>query len=369
MPRQKILLYSAIFLVNILSLNLYAKDIKRFKNIGLVENILFAKESLNNKPVKTPSLPSFWQKRRVKNQIIGILKKEKISKEVIQRAIKLMHYNDKIHYLRYKQPEFVLTLENYHERIDVKKKILNAKQYLKLHQNKLQYYLEGSNVDPEIVVALLAMETHFGKIVGKYNVIESLYTMAVETESSKARQSFFIKNILACVKLNMEGKFSLDTQGSWSGAVGNMQFMPTNLVAYGAVVDEKMDVYDDRVVYQSVKNYLEDLGWKKNAPFLTQVLVPEEFDVKKIGVFVKPKTVSEFKRLNLEPYGVGSNYFKNDDLQGDLIVPDFTVTDLNYSNFLNAFVVYENFHTIFDWNRSLLFGVSVGLIYEALKQK
>lgn len=369
MLKLKIFFRSALFLLLTYTFNLHAKEIRRFKNVGLVEKFL-EKQLLpvSNNNTKIPDYAGFWDKRRVKNQIISVLEKEKINKNTIKEVSKLMTYNPKIHDLRFKQPEFVMNLDNYHKRIDLSQKISDSKKYLQENRNKLKYYLQDSDINPEIVVALLAMETNFGKNVGRYNVIEALYTMSVETQKSKGRQKFFIDNILACAKLHQEEKFDLNTLSSWSGAVGNMQFMPSNLLAYGVAVDGKMDVYDDRVVYQSVKNYLTDLGWKKNGSFLTKVILPMDFDVKNIGIFEEPKTVAEFKKLGIKPYSAGARYFSQKNIKGDLIVPDFNVSDLAYPRFLNSFIVYENFHVIFDWNRSLLFGVSVGLIYESLKR-
>ena len=336
---------------------------KRHKNRGRVE--IFLKDTTTKQPQKSQEVNIGWfNLLSLNRELRSRLKDAGLSNETINALSKHFNYHEQTKKKHSNQPEFNLTLEDYLKKIKLKEKIAYGKKYIAQNQS---IFKNATEIDILITTALIGMETDYGRQTGSVNVVQALYSVYVQTQQSPVRQKFFFDNILACGKLFEAKVFDLNTKGSWSGAVGNMQFMPTNLAEYGMLFDGKMEVFNPTVAHINAMNYLTDVGWKKNAPFLTRVRLPKDFDVKQIGIFEEPKNITDFKKMGIVANGIGKEHFKDNELPGDLIVPDFIHADLTRPEELNAFIIYQNAHAIYDWNRSLIFVIAVGEIYENLK--
>lgn len=235
------------------------------------------------------------------------------------------------------QPESQLKIDSYTGkfvgRISLAKKFLeNNAEYLNEAQQKF-------GVEKEVIVALMLIESGLGENKGKLKILDALFTMSHPYVSS--RTGFFTNELVASFKLLSSNKhfFRPNTMGSWAGAMGYVQFIPSSVLAYAVDGngDGMIDIINNRVdAIHSAGNYLQKVGWKKNTPILEE-LSPE--DVVKIN----PCTQNE------KPY-------KN----GRLVLGQIAENE-------RYFVVYNNYDSIQKWNRSFLFAYTVNFIANELK--
>lgn len=232
---------------------------------------------------------------------------------------------------------------------------------LKLEENRplLERVYKKYGVPPSILVAFWGLETNYGKHVGKMNLISSLTTLSFDLR----RRNFFTKELLILLKLIDQEKLPHDAQGSWAGAMGNTQFMPSNVVAYGIDADKngKLDLwgsYED--IFYSSANFLKSVGWHKGERWGREVILPKNFDFSLAGLKTK-KTLKEWLALGVQ--SADSKAFSHlspslSSFKASLFLP------MGYKG--PAFLVYRNFHAILRWNRSTLYALSVGHLSDRL---
>jgi membrane-bound lytic murein transglycosylase B len=172
------------------------------------------------------------------------------------------------------------------------------------------------------------------------------------------RSGFFTKEFIALLKLIDNNTIPLDAKGSWAGAMGAVQFMPTNVIAYGvdANNDGKVNLWNDKEdIYASAANFLNKLGWEKGEKWGREASIPKNFDYRLTGLETK-RTVNEWAALGVLR-GNGSRLPKSN-FKASLIVP------MGHRG--PAFLVYRNFDTILGWNRSILYALSVAYLSDRL---
>ena len=190
--------------------------------------------------------------------------------------------------------------------------------------------------------------------MGSDSLIRSLATLAYD----KRRSKFFTRELIAVLKLMDKKTIPFDATGSWAGAMGAVQFMPTNVIAYGvdANNDGKVDLWNEKAdIYASAANFLNKLGWEKNEKWGREALIPKNFDYQLTGLNNK-KTVNEWAALGVRR-GNNSNLPKSN-FKASLIVP------MGHRG--PAFLVYRNFDAIMGWNRSILYALSVAYLSDRL---
>jgi membrane-bound lytic murein transglycosylase B len=225
---------------------------------------------------------------------------------------------------------------------------------LQQHQQFLQENYKKYGVPSQIIVAFWGLETNYGKNVGKMNLIRSLATLSFD----KRRSQFFTRELLTLLKLIDEKKLPLNVQGSWAGAMGNMQFMPTNVAAYAidANIDGKIDLWHTQAdIFASAAHFLKKIGWYSGERWGREVKIPKTFDHQLANLNTK-KTVNEWQILGVRT--VSNNNLPNSNMRASLILP------MGYNG--PAFLVYRNFHAILRWNRSILYALSVGHLSDRL---
>lgn len=225
---------------------------------------------------------------------------------------------------------------------------------LQQHQQFLQENYKKYGVPSQIIVAFWGLETNYGKNVGKMNLIRSLATLSFD----KRRSQFFTRELLALLKLIDEKKLPLNAQGSWAGAMGDMQFMPTNVAAYAidANIDGKIDLWHTRAdIFASAAHFLKKIGWHSGERWGREVKIPKTFDYQLANLNTK-KTVNEWQVLGVRT--VSNNNLPNSNMRASLILP------MGYNG--PAFLVYRNFRAILRWNRSILYALSVGHLSDRL---
>ena len=257
------------------------------------------------------------------------------------------------------QPEFKLTLDRYLSTRVPDWKVKQARKFY--HQNReiLEQVEARFGVQGRFIVALWGNESNFGKIQGKYPVLSALSTLAYDGR----REALFKKQLFAALTILDEGHIEKDRfLGSWAGAMGQSQFMPTSFLhyAYDFDGDGKKDIWGNKAdVFASIANFLKSEGWRDDLTWGRQVTLPEGFDLSVSGLKRdKMKTLSEWQALGVRRFDGGDLPARN--IKASLILPDDEKGRI--------YLVYENFHTLMKWNRSSYFGVAVSYLSEKIKQ-
>lgn len=190
-------------------------------------------------------------------------RKEGISDKTLKEAFAKTKPIPRVIELDRKQPETMLTLEEYLEKIVTVTRIETGREMLAKHRSLLTGIGEEYDVEPEFIVALWGIETNYGGNTGSYSTIDALATLAHDGR----RSSFFRKELLNALKIIENDHISAtDMRGSWAGAMGQCQFMPSSFLSYAVDYDNdgKHDIWGTLPdVFASIANYLRKVGWKK----------------------------------------------------------------------------------------------------------
>ncbi|QHB34741.1 lytic murein transglycosylase [Yersinia canariae] len=280
-----------------------------------------------------------------------------ISDATLDIAFANIHFVDRVVQSDRNQLEKKVTLDDYLAKVLTPSKIAQGQEIYQRYQPQLSQVTARYGVPERYIVALWGMESGFGKIQGKEDVISALSTLAFEGR----REAFFTKELMAALEIIQQGRVD-DPQlkGSWAGAMGQSQFMPSSFLTYGADGDGdgKVDIWnniDD--VFASTANYLSTEGWKPGIGWGQEAQLPVSFNVALAGLKdSQAKTVAQWQQLGVVPRGSVANL----DLRAWVIVPD----DVQG----RAFLVYDNFRTIMHWNRSYYFAISIGMMADSMGQ-
>ena len=286
---------------------------------------------------------------------------EGISKDTINNSIKNITQNERVLELDRSQPEFTLTLEKYLSNTTPASRVKKGKKLYKENKNILEKVSNEFGVQPRFLLALWGIETSFGKFTGSFNVIRSLSTLSHDLR----RRDFFTEELINALKIINEGHVDAENMmGSWAGAMGQNQFMPSSFLSYAIDYnkDEKKDIWttlDD--VFASSANYLSSSGWDNNLTWGREVITtkPKNKDLittsaKKIEISRK---LSEWSELGV--LKTNGEKHPNKNLDAYLVFPE--------GEDGKKFLVYENFKVIMKWNRSLFFGISVGTLSDMIE--
>ncbi|CNC08278.1 lytic murein transglycosylase [Yersinia pseudotuberculosis] len=279
--------------------------------------------------------------------------------ETLDTAFANIHFVDRVIKSDRNQLEKKITLDDYLTRVLPRKRIEQGRALYQRYQPQLSQVSAQYGVPGRYIIALWGMESAFGQIQGKEDVISALSTLAFEGR----REAFFTKELMAALEIIHQGKVD-DPQlrGSWAGAMGQSQFMPSSFLTYGADGDGdgKIDIWnniDD--VFASTANYLSTQGWKSEQGWGQEVTLPQDFNVKLAGLDDgQAKRVAQWQKLGITP--VQNVHFAESDARAWVIIPD----DLKG----RAFLVYDNFRTIMHWNRSYYFAISIGMMADSMGQ-
>ena len=296
---------------------------------------------------------------------IGALKKG-ISEETINNSFKNVKYlKQVIKYDRY-QPEFFEDTKTYISKGATRSRMLGAKALLIKNQKLFDEVEKKFNVEKELLLALWGIETNFGKHVGKMDIISSLATLSFD----KRRSEFFSKELIVLLKLIDQKLIDIDTlYGSWAGAFGNFQFMPSAIENYAIDYDKnnkielKLSLHDAAA---SAANYINKIGWKYQSPCFYKVKLAEPIPKKYINTSAKKiknyMTIKSWKKK-----GIVDIEHINDKNKAALVIPDLAVPEGNENS--PAFLVFKNYEKILKWNRSLRFGVTICTLANMIKNE
>ena len=285
-----------------------------------------------------------------------------VSKETADNALKNAKFLERIVALDRKQPEFFeKTYEYLDKRVD-EKRIQAAKNLLNENSALLEKVNTKFKVDKEILVALWGIETNFGVNKGKVDIISALSTLSFDTR----RPEYFEKELIILLKLidNKTIKYE-SLYGSWAGAIGNFQFMPSTIQKYGINFDEVADIdlinsFQDSLA--SAANYLKTIGWNEKDKWGFEIKIEKTFDNNLINTDsrnLKNKiSIAQLKSLGFKNNN-GTEISFTDKKEGWLIRPDGEDGPI--------YVVFDNFLRLLEWNRSLRFAITVGTLSDKIK--
>ncbi|MCR9255995.1 MAG: lytic murein transglycosylase [Alphaproteobacteria bacterium] len=281
-----------------------------------------------------------------------------ISEEVIRAALTDFEPIARVIELDRSQPEGRLTLAQYLDRVISDARIRTGRARLAEHRAALEAVAEEYGVQPRFIVSLWGIETSYGRITGGYPVVQSLATLAHDGR----RSDFFRKELLNALRILDEGHIEADKMlGSWAGAMGQSQFMPSSFLrlAVDGDGDGRKDIWTNQAdVFASMANYLKRSGWRDDITWGRKAALPDGFSRDLIGLKVK-RPLSFWQ-------GQGVRRQDGRDLpvreiEASVIQPDGPGTQ--------AYIVYENFRTTLKWNRSTYFATAVGTLADALWER
>ena len=292
---------------------------------------------------------------------------EGISKNTVNENLQNIKFLPKvIEYDRY-QPEFYEDTFTYiNKRANDKKVKKGLILYSK--EKKLINKIENKFlVEKELLLALMGIETNFGKYLGKMDILSSLATLSFD----KRRSEFFTSELIILLKLIDKKIIDKDIlYGSWAGAFGNFQFMPSTIKHYAIDYNKNSDIELKKIddSFASAANYIKKIGWKTNEPCYVKVELNENIPIKYLNTSAKKlknkKEVKYLKRFlkNSEKYSL------YDHLTAAIITPDKDIIP-GSKNLKPAFLVFNNYELILKWNRSLRFALAVCTLKEKFENE
>ncbi len=284
------------------------------------------------------------------------------SKRTIDDALTGLSPIQRVIELDRRQPESTITFDTYLTRVVNDARIANARQQLRDNAPLLDQVVKRFGVQPRFIVSLWAVETNFGQNMGGFPVVQALATLAFEGR----RAEFFRTELFNALRvIERTGISSRDMKGSWAGAMGQSQFMPSSYLAYAFDFDGdgKADIWNTRAdVFASISNYLSKVGWKSDETWgravkLTSPLEPTMIDDRRLQGRARP--LSEWQTLGVRRADGGPLPAR--DIPAWLVQPG----GKDGPNYL----VYSNYRSLLHWNRSLFFATSVGYLSDRIQDE
>ena len=290
-----------------------------------------------------------------------------ISKKTVDSAMKNAKFLSKvIEYDRY-QPEFYEDTNTYIKKRANKDRVKKGLFLYKKEKDLINKIEKNFFVEKELLLALMGIETNFGKYLGKMDIISSLATLSFD----KRRSAFFTSELLVLLKLIDRGVIDKNILfGSWAGAFGNFQFMPSTIENYAIDYNKNKNIELKNIEdsFASAANYIKKIGWKKNQPCFYKIELKDEIPSKYLNSSAKKltnkKKVKFFKKYikTIEKDNL------NENMNAAIIIPDKDIIP-GAKNLKPAYIVFHNYELILKWNRSLRFALAVCTLKNKFKNE
>ena len=287
---------------------------------------------------------------------------EGISEATLDAALDGVQLIPRVIELDRKQPEFTLTFAQYLERVVPVSRQQRARARYDTHRELLTEIGDKYGVQPRFIVALWGIETDFGRVLGGFDVIPALVSLSYDGR----RSAFFRKELIAALKIIDEGHVTADNmKGSWAGAMGQSQFMPTSFRRFAEDYngDGRRDIWSTQAdVFASAANYLKRSGWRNDITWGREVRLPQS-GIASPGQAMKLhddktwKPLPEWAQLGL--LNIDGDALPTRAIRARLVLPDGADG--------RAYLVYDNFEAILKWNRSNYFAIAVGTLSDSMR--
>ena len=288
---------------------------------------------------------------------------EKVVKEIMSKAKFLPKV---IEYDRY-QPEFYEDTFTYIKKRSSNRKIKEGIRLYKKEKLIIETVEKEFEVEKELLLALMGIETNFGKYLGKMDIISSLATLSFD----KRRSEFFTEELLILLRLVDKDIINKDIlYGSWAGAFGNFQFMPRTIKNYAIDYNNNKTIELKKIEdsFASAANYLKIIGWKKNQPCFYKIELKDNIPKKYLNSSARniknKKEISFLKRYirDFDKLNIKNNP------KVAIIIPDKDIIP-GAETLSPAYIIFENYEKILNWNRSLRFALAVCTLKESFKNE
>ena len=288
---------------------------------------------------------------------------KKISEKTFNLAMSDVVFLPKvIKYDRF-QPEFYEDTKTYISKRTSKQKVNMGNKLYGLNKDFINMIDNKFSVEKELLLALMGIETNFGTYVGKMDILSSLATLSYD----QRRSDFFTNELITILQLIDAGKIDHDIlYGSWAGAFGFFQFMPSTIDNYAIDYDKNNIIELKSTIdsFASAANYINKIGWKKNQPCFIKVKLKKNIPNNILNTSAK-KLHNKNKFKLLKKYLINEDSFNlvDENLIASIITPDKDIIP-DAQNLDPAYIVFENYEKILQWNRSLRFGLAVCTLKE-----
>ena len=256
------------------------------------------------------------------------------------------------------QPEVTITFAQYIERVVPESRVAKGRELLAAHRELIAPIGRKYGVPPRFIVALWGIETNFGQYLGGFPVIGALATLAHDGR----RSAYFRQELLNALRILEDGHITPEAMvGSWAGAMGQSQFMPSSFVQYAVDYDGdgRRDIWSTQGdVFASAANYLAQAGWRAGETWGRLVQLPPGFDPALAGLEVT-KTLADWRALGLRRADGGD--LPRAGMSGSVVLPGGEGGP--------AYLVYGNYRTIMRWNRSFYFATAVGELADRIGRR
>ncbi len=298
-----------------------------------------------------------------------------ISEQTLNDVLSSISPQNRIIKLDRKQPERAITFNEYLPRVVDKARIQKGQALMKKHAQMLSKVEKEYGVPKEVIVALWGIETSYGKNMGGFYVPEALATLAYDGR----RSEFFRGELLQALEIVNQKQISASKMmGSWAGAMGQSQFMPSSYLKFAVDYDKdgKKDIWNSLPdVFASIANYLHESGWQFETGIYEPAKLIEGFEIA-LEEDKKPRSLNEWRE--------NGAFFKEgmtpeSDTNMRVVIPDLDFfseeMDGSWKPWLaddhnaKAYLVYSNYEVLLDWNRSNYFALSVGYLARQLEMK
>jgi membrane-bound lytic murein transglycosylase B len=272
-----------------------------------------------------------------------------------------------IKYDRY-QPEFYEDTKTYIAKRTSSKKVSKGINFYEKNFDLINTIENKYNIEKELLLALMGIETNFGTYVGKMDILSSLATLSFD----KRRSEFFSNELIILLGLIENNQIDYKTlYGSWAGAFGYFQFMPSTMKNYAIDYDKNgyIDLKNNIDAYASASNYLNQIGWESDQPCYYKIDLSEKVPSKYLNISAKKlhdkKKLKSFKKYIKNDNEIDNRY---NNLNAAIITPDKDI--IPDAETLNpAYIVFDNYEIILKWNRSLRFALAVCTLKDKFKHE
>ena len=293
--------------------------------------------------------------------------KNGISEKTYNNAMSNVKFLPKvIEYDRF-QPEFYEDTITYITKRSSNKKLEKGISFYSKNKTLINNIDKEFLVEKELLLSLMAIETNYGTYVGKMDILSSLATLSFD----KRRSVFFTNELITILKLVDDGIVDHKTLfGSWAGAFGNFQFMPTTIKQYAIDYDGNsvIGLKDIEDSFASAANYIHKMGWKNNEPCFYKIELKKEIPKKYLNTSAK-KIKNKKKYKFFKKYIKNSNINNlNENLTVGIITPDKDIVS-NANDLEPAYIVFNNYELILKWNRSLRFALAVCSLKDKIRNE
>lgn len=272
-----------------------------------------------------------------------------LTSETVRESLAQIKFVERVIELDRRQPEFTTTFADYLNRRVTDQRVRDGRRLLNEHKDLLQRVEREYGVPAPYLVAFWGLETNFGSYFGKMRVLDSLATLACD----ERRSTYFTRELMAALGIIDEGAIAAENmEGSWAGAMGHVQFMPSVFKRYALDYDDdgRRDLWNSLPdAMGSAANFLDNLGWDGDYRWGREVVLPEEFPYLEAGLKNR-RPLSEWQKIGVRTTNGGN--LPQADLEASLLVP------AGHNG--PAFLVYDNFKVIMGWNQSEYYAIAVG---------